>query len=385
MKHLPHLFVEALREIRAHGSQSVIGICIIAAMVVAVAVTYGRAVSTAEEAIASIDTAAARTITVRFGPNADVTVADIEPFSRVTTVHDLTVLGPARDTHNSFVPGDEVTLRDCYSSERSSLCPAPRTAPPYPARATEPTMRVLGFSDDVGAVTDTHRTLTLTATTHDHMTMPESALTQTVVTPALPRSDVPEPEAREADDSVSLMLVTASSPGAVADLVDMITKSFGHLDPGDLVVDHHLDLIELRDQLDDTLLAGTRAQALGALAVAGTMLALAEFSAARSRRRFAGLQRASRGQPYPDRHHRSVSVGDRRLPRSPDRRRCLGGHHRNMVRRNTTVAFPRGIGHHRRTGGRHRLSRPRLVLSNPRPHGGTPRPLNTWSFPSADS
>lgn len=292
MKHLPHLFVEALREIRAHGSQSVIGICIIAAMVVAVAVTYGRAVSTAEEAIASIDTAAARTITVRFGPNADVTVADTEPFSRVTTVHDLTVLGPARDTHNSFVPGDEVTLRDCYSSERSSLCPTPRTAPPYPARATEPTMRVLGFSDDVGAVTDAHRTLTLTATTHDHMTMPESALTQTVVTPALPHSDAPEPEAQEADDSVSLMLVTASSPGAVADLVDMITKSFGHLDPGDLVVDHHLDLIELRDQLDDTLLAGTRAQALGALAVAGTMLALAEFSAARSRRRFAGLQRA---------------------------------------------------------------------------------------------
>ena len=276
MRHLPHLFAEALREIRAHGSQSVIGICIIAAMVVAVAVTYGRAVSTAEEAVASVDTAATRTITVRFAPNTNVTVTDVEPFSRVTTVGDLTVLGPARDTHNSFVPGDEVTLRDCFPTERSSLCPAPRTAPPYPARATTSTMRALGFSDELGAVADTHRTLTLAATAHDHMTMPESALAQTVVTPARPHADAPEPEAQEpppqesdakssdgegSDDSVSLMLVTASSPGAVSDLVDMITKSFGHLDPGDLVIDHHLDLIELRDQLDDTLLAGTRAQA----------------------------------------------------------------------------------------------------------------------------
>lgn len=312
MNHLPHLFVEALREIRAHGSQSVIGICIIAAMVVAVAVTYGRAVSTAEDAIAAIDTAAVRTITVRFGPNAEVTATDTEPFSRVTTVHDLTVLGPARDTHNSFVPGDEVTLRDCYPTERSSLCPTPRTAPPYPARATESTMRVLGFSDDVGAVADAHRTLTLTATPHDHMTMPESALAQTVVTPALPHPDTPVPEAHDTGDRVSLMLVTASSPGAVADLVDMITKSFEHLDPADLVVDHHLDLIEVRDQLDNTLLAGTRAQALGALAVAGTMLALAEFSAARSRRRFAGLQRAlgaSRIQIVTIAGFRSVIVG----------------------------------------------------------------------------
>jgi putative ABC transport system permease protein len=269
------LLAEAARELRAGLVAVLASALLVAGMVTAVSLTYGRAVSAARDTLAAMDGAGARTVTVRVDPSIQLPQRHLWPLRDVSGVREVLYLGPVRDVTNASVPRVSAGLRDCYASSRSPLC---RVAGVPSALADEDVVSALGFGDGVGAVTDGRTTYALRARR---------------LGPDLPFADgVLAPAAGEARSPVAIVVVIADSSSSVAPIVALVRDLLSGLEPATYSIEDRLELIAVGDTIDDTLLASARLQATGLLVVAGAMLATAEFVSARSRRRLAGLRRA---------------------------------------------------------------------------------------------
>ncbi|MDY0827782.1 FtsX-like permease family protein [Microbacterium sp. BG28] len=94
------------------------------------------------------------------------------------------------------------------------------------------------------------------------------------------------------DPSVALIVLRTVSATAVEPTLSLVRGAFSGVDPTSYTIDARTDVIEAAQSVDQSLLQNTRTQAALALGVAAAMVAVSEFSVARSRRKLTGLKRA---------------------------------------------------------------------------------------------
>lgn len=272
---------EALRELRATITTAATSAALVAGVVLVVSLTYGRAVAAAEEAVAIMDAAGTRTIVVKIDPASHVPVRQLQPLSALSSTAEVLYLQQTRDGFNAAAPGEAVGVRSCLPESSLELCAHDSSVPS--AYAGQRTLEQLGFSEDIGLISDGRHTYA--ARMIDLPLFNDGSVLEGSVL-ASPTLET------DSDSPVTTLIITADVPASVAPTISVIRSLLSNLRTSDYAIDHKLDLIEAGDTIDASLLAASRTQMLLALGVAGVMLALSELSVARARRKFAGLRRA---------------------------------------------------------------------------------------------
>ncbi|GAA3670653.1 ABC transporter permease [Microbacterium marinilacus] len=284
MTPLRPLLMEAFRELRANLTMALVAVALTAAVVVVVSLSYGRAVTAAQDAVRIMDSTAARTITVRFDDAAETPVSKLQAFGRLSSVDTLLLLGPIRNASNHITGDPRIGIRDCHPGSDIRICPEDTALPQ--AFASREVLKKLGFTGDTGVLSDGNMSYVLRADDAPLLSVGGQFAHQAI-------GVVPTAGAADARDlTVSQAVLVASSRTAVPTLLGVVSSTLSGVDPTHYTVEHRLDLVEAGRLVDSTLLQSSRAQAVLVLGIAGIMLALAEYSAARTRRRFAGLRRA---------------------------------------------------------------------------------------------
>lgn len=279
MKHFRSLLHEVPRELRAHLFTTIAGSLLVAAVILVVSLTYGRALTAAQDALAIVDSAGTRTITINLEADTRIPVDNFRALGELSTTSQILFLSSTRDGVNPVVNGNPVGLRTCLPGSDPTLCPD--SAPVPRAVTSREVFNGLGFAEEVAAVSDGRSTYLLQET-KDSLFRSDRPLAGVIV--ASPLEDQAEP--------LSMMVVVVRSSSAVLPTINVAQDLLSGLKPDQYSIDHKRDLIIAGDSIDAALVQSSRRQALLVLMVAGVMLSLTEFTNARSRRKLSGLRRA---------------------------------------------------------------------------------------------
>ncbi len=228
---------EAARATRSQRVASLITVLVFAAMVSGVVLTNGKAVGSQREAIASLESVGARTISVRAQPSAGLDVSILARISALQGVEWAGAFGPVTDVHNGLLPdGVRVGERSLWTRDpaRVGLPEHPRTGLLVSRRA----MAALGLTSVAGyTVADSGLQFPVTGV------MPESALLDGLEPIALVHQG---PGHRE--PVASLMIVTTDS-ALITPLTETLATMLPTRDPELIRITSDPSVVELQDQI----------------------------------------------------------------------------------------------------------------------------------------
>ncbi len=278
---------ESLAAARGQAVWSFVTAAMVAAMVIAVMLTTGRAVSGQREVLGTLDEAGTRTILVRADGGLDPrTVSRIRSVGGVAWV---AAFSAAVDASNTLVPGGRaVSTRSMYSLDASvlgipgrSVDQADNLVLGQRAYASQGTLEVLGLPDAAGSITTTEG-----AAYPVVGKLTSSDLLQTLE----PVVVVPDPDGDRA--LYDQMIVVVSRPDRVGPVADVIAPLVVANDPSQVTVETSESLVALRETVRDQLGATGRAMIFGMLATTSVVVGIVQFSLVMFRRRDYGRRRA---------------------------------------------------------------------------------------------
>lgn len=278
---------ESLAAARGQAVWSFVTAAMVAAMVIAVMMTTGRAVAGQREVLGTLDDAGTRTILVRADGGLDPrTVSRVRGVGGVEWV---AAFSAAVDATNTLVPGGQaVSARIMYSPDASAFGIPEGSADQADtlvlgrrAYASESTLELLGLPEAAGSVTTTEG-----AAYPVVGKLASSELVQTLE----PVVVVPD---RDGDRALyEQMIVVVSRPDRVGPVANAITPLIVANDPSQVTIETSESLATLRDTVRDQLGATGRAMIFGMLATTAVVVGIVQFSLVMFRRRDYGRRRA---------------------------------------------------------------------------------------------
>lgn len=302
MRRLGALCREALRSALSQPISGVLTVVMVAGMCVAVLLTTGRTAAAEEAALAQIDAAGTRTLTIRGGDGAGLDTGLIDRLRRVDAVAEVTAFGPITDVRNAALDGGPaVASRPVHGDLRGPWTTATPTNEatanqakasasalgdlPLRAYASRRAAETLGLVDGTGSVVDDGGGALVIA---GPLTVPDylEVLEPLVVVPGSASAGSGEPA------PVAMVVVLVTEPHLVAAVADTVVPLLGAQDPRQVTVETSQDLAEVRAAVQGELGAYGRGTVLGILAVAGLLVGANLYGLVMMRRKDFGRRRA---------------------------------------------------------------------------------------------
>lgn len=255
---------------------------VVGALCATVLLTTGRAVGAEQEVLASIDSAATRSLVVRATPEAGVDTRILNELARIDGIAWAGAFSPATDVRNSAFPGGvAVPLRTIWTRDMARLAIETDDAlPPARAYASTPALRMLGMT--TGGVID--------ASGGQHAVVGELTVPDDLL-PLEPLMVVPA-GMPELDESVGILVVVARD----AQLVELIRATLVSLlavsDPNDVTISAGEDLVLLRNLVAGQLRTYSSGLVASVLIVALVLIAAVQTGVVLLRRKDYGRVRA---------------------------------------------------------------------------------------------
>jgi putative ABC transport system permease protein len=284
------LLREAVAGARSQLVASVLTIAMVAGMCAAALLTTGRTVAAEQAVLAEIDAAGTRSIVVRAGSEAGLTVEILDRLRAVAGIEQATGFGPIVDARNAAVPGaPPVALRPAYGvigerSMQSHQHPAGLAAVTSPAGA-----RALGLPDGTGGLRTDHGqdvvvvSGDLAVPTHLRFLEPLAVI---------PSSGTGTWAGEQPHEPLALLVVLAHSPPEVAAVETVIRGLLTDAEPGTVTIETSAQLAAIRAAIGGELGTHARATVLAILAIAALLVTVNLLALVTMRRKDFGRRRA---------------------------------------------------------------------------------------------
>lgn len=236
------LVAEAIRSARSQPVVSMVAVLMVVGLCVTVLQTTGRAVGAQQSILTTIDSAGTRSIVVQADPTAGLTSDLLTAMDTVTGVSWSAALGPVADASNAaIIGGARVPIRTIWSSDLSRVS-GDRPPPYLGAWGTPEAMRALGLLDGAGEVVDS------AGVSHAVVGAVAGYEPLDFLQPVLFEPDEPE-----TPGDVTLIVVVASSPAAVAPVAEAVRSLLPVDDPTQVSITTSEDLAAVRGLVDGQL------------------------------------------------------------------------------------------------------------------------------------
>lgn len=283
------LLREATAAARSQPVASLLTVAMVAGMCAATLLTTGRTVAAEQAVLAEVDAAGTRSIVVRAGKNAGLTVTLLDRLRTVEGVEAAAGFGPIVDAHNAAVPGaPPVAVRNAYGTIGDN----PMQPPDHPAHraalASTAAARALGLHDGTGALhTDHHTEVLVTGelTVPDHLRFLEPLV-------VVPSSAPGSASGVDPDAPLTMLVVLAASPPEVAAVEEVVRSLLDAPDPGSVTLETSAGLAAVRAAVGGELGTYGRSTVLAILAVSTVLVAVNLLALVTMRRKDFGRRRA---------------------------------------------------------------------------------------------
>ncbi|MEF2976056.1 FtsX-like permease family protein [Subtercola sp. YIM 133946] len=283
---------EAVASAVAARVASVLTVTVVAVLCAVVLLTTGRTVGAQNAIVASIDSAATRSVIVRAPASSGLDTTVLDRLAHSGGVASATAFGPADDVVNAAFPGGQrVSLRAEYSLPVASGTPPTAAGGDAPASASPAAGRALGLADGIGAVASV-----ATGAAYDVLgvrALPDYLrfLDPVVLVPER-TDDVPTPAAGSAPHPVSVLVVVATSSAQVEAVAALVTSVLGVTSRDGVTVTTSAALTALRGSVQAQLGEFSRSFTLLVFGVGGVAVAAVLYGLVLLRRRDFGRRRA---------------------------------------------------------------------------------------------
>lgn len=278
------LIRESVASARSQRAASFLTILMISGMVITVMLTTGRTVAAEQQVIGTLDSVGTRAIEIRAENDAGLQSDVLDRIRHVEGIEWAAAFSSAVDATNTAISdGPRVPVRYAYGDHFSRLgIPDIQALPGQTAYASQPALDQLGLIDIGGAIT----------------------LTTGASVAVGGRIDVPDylahfepvvliPEGRTTDpQTVSVLLVIASSPEVVTPVADAVLSVLAVDDPNKVAVQTSESLAQLRGMIKSQLGSSSRALVLGLLSITALLVAGILYGLVMMRRKDFGRRRA---------------------------------------------------------------------------------------------
>jgi putative ABC transport system permease protein len=284
------LLREAVAGARSQLVASVLTIAMVAGMCAAALLTTGRTVAAEEAVLAEIDAAGTRSIVVRAGAEAGLTVEILDRLRPVAGIEQAAGFGPIVDARNAAVPGaPPVALRPAYGvigerSMQSHQHPAGLAALASPAGA-----RALGLPDGTGGLRTDHGQDVVVVT--GDLAVP-AHLRFLEPLAVIPSSGTDTWAGEQPHEPLALLVVLAHSPREVAAVEAVIRGLLTDAEPGTVTIETSAQLAAIRAAIGGELGTHARATVLAILAIAALLVTVNLLALVTMRRKDFGRRRA---------------------------------------------------------------------------------------------